>query len=246
MNTHIVAGAALLAILLAGCGEDSSTTRRPPAPDPTLVVPTPSPDPADFVDTVDNPYFPLAPGTRWVYEVTSEEGNQRIVVHVTDQTKVVAGVPVTVVRDTATAADGAVLEDTFDYYAQDTSGNVWYFGEDTKAYDGKKVSTEGSWETGVDGGQAGILMLADPQPGDAYAQEYYKDVAEDQGKVLAVDATASVPFGDFTDLVQTEDTTPLEPDVLEQKYYARGIGIVMEKDITGGDEVVRLLRMTTP
>ncbi len=130
-------------------------------------VPTPEPDPADFVATIDNPYLPYLPGTRWVYRNTSSEGDERIVVTVTHRTRVVQGVRTTVVRDTVTDENGEVVEDTFDWFAQDTAGNVWYFGEDTTAYEEGKPTREGSWEAGVDGAQAGIVMLADPRPGDS-------------------------------------------------------------------------------
>ena len=142
--------------------------------------------------------------------------------------------------------EGDLTEDTFDWLAQDVDGNVWYFGEDTTAYDEGKPTTEGSWEAGVDGAQAGIVMLADPRPGDRYPQEYYKGEAEDRAEVLAVDAKVDVPFGSYTDMVKTSDTTPLEPDVEEHKYYAKGVGLVYEENIRGGDDRGRLVSMRTP
>jgi hypothetical protein len=228
-------------------GASSATPSPPMSSDSTasLQVPTPTPNPADFVRGVDNPFLPLPPGTRWEYDVTSSDGREIDIVEVTRQAKVVAGVTTVVVRDTVRDAHGAVLEDTFDWYAQDRAGNVWYFGEATKAYEGGSVNTEGSWEAGVKGAQAGIIMLAHPQPGDTYQQEYLRKVAEDRARVLAVDARATVPFGTFTGVVQTADSTPLEPAILEHKFYARGVGVVLERDVRGGDEVVRLVRMTT-
>jgi hypothetical protein len=257
--------AATLALLATGCADDTTTTpstdgtgtptpsaassASSPAGSPVGLpteVPTPHLDPADFVAGVDNPYLPLVPGTRWVYDSTSPDGDERIVVVVTDRTRVVDGVRATVVHDRATSPDGTVLEDTFDWYAQDVDGNVWYLGEDTTAYDGGKASTEGSWEAGVDGAMAGVALPGNPQVGDAYAQEYYAGQAEDEGEILALDEKVTVPAGVFTDLVQTKDTTPLEPGLVERKYYARGIGVVFEETVKGGDEVVRLVRTTTP
>ena len=241
------AGAALLLVptvlvVLAGCGS------APKEIDPTgvdeLVIPTPDPDPQDFMEGIDNPYLPLVPGSVWKYTNSSPEGDETIVVTVTDQTKVVAGITATVVHDVAKDPTGKVLEDTYDWYAQDTAGNVWYLGEDTTAYDGRKTSKEGSWEAGVDGAEAGLAMPAEPRVGDGYAQEYLKGVAEDRGEILATDATVSIGYGDYDDVVPTEDTTPLEPDLVEQKYYAPGVGVVMEKTVQGGEELVELVEFT--
>jgi hypothetical protein len=236
-------GAALLVLaVLAGCGS------APKEIDPTgvdeLVIPTPDPDPEDFVEGIDNPYLPLVPGSVWKYTSTSPEGDEAITVTVTDETKVVAGVTATVVHDVAKDEKGTVLEDTYDWYAQDAAGNVWYFGEDTTAYDGQLSTKEGSWEAGVDGAEAGLAMPAEPRVGDGYAQEYYEGVAEDRGEVLATDATVTIGYGDYDQVVRTEDTTPLEPDLVEQKYYAPGVGVVMEKTVAGGDELVELVAFT--
>lgn len=195
---------------------------------------------------IDNRYLPLVPGTRWVYEDISSDGREKIVVTVTHETKDIQGVTATVVRDTVTAEDGTLVEDTHDWYAQDTSGNVWYLGEYTEAYENGKTSTAGSWQVGKDGATAGIAMLRDPDVGDAYAQEHYAGEAEDRGEVLALDASAEVPFGSYDTLVKTEDTTPLQPEVVEHKYYAKGIGFVYEEKLSGGDDRVRLVEMTRP
>lgn len=233
---------------LAGCGSDAGDDSTEPAAAPRVPseVPTPTPDPDDFVDTIDNPYLPYEPGTRWVYENASSEGDERIVVTVTAQTRMVQGVRTTVVRDTVTDEDGKVVEDTYDWFAQDTAGNVWYFGEDSTSYEDGKASKEGSWEAGVDGAQAGIVMLADPRPGDRYQQEFYEGEAEDRAEVLAVDAEVTVPFGSYTEMVKTADTTPLEPEVEEHKYYAEGVGFVYEEKVRGGDDRGRLVSMDTP
>jgi hypothetical protein len=188
---------------------------------------------------IDNPYLPMKPGTRWVYR----EGRQRDVVRVTHRTKrVAAGIVARVVRDTATEG-GQVVEDTFDYYAQDAKGNVWYLGEATTEYkDGKPVSTEGSWEAGVDGAEAGIIMLAHPRVGRRYREEHYPGHAEDAAKVLSRDEQVEVPYGHFTRVLMTKNFNPLEPKVLEYKFYARGIGPVLEIGVSGTRDLAELVR----
>jgi hypothetical protein len=233
---------AALLVVLSACG--SAPPKSPPSGVDGLVIPTPTPDPADFVARIDNPWLPMTPGRTWVYRTTSSDGVQTDTVTVLAETKVVAGVTATVVHDLATDEDGAKVEDTYDWYAQDSAGNVWYFGEDTTAYENGKASTEGSWEAGVDGAQAGIVMLATPRVGDGYQQEFLEGTAEDRARILSLTATATSPAGDFADTVLTEDTTPLEPGLVERKYYARGVGTVREEYITGGDEVVVLLSHT--
>jgi hypothetical protein len=182
-------------------------------------------DPADFVAVIDNLYWPMARGMTTVFEGDRE----RIVVEVTDEVKVVLGVPTTVVRDRAYDGDDRLIEDTFDWYAQDRWGNVWYFGEDTTEFrNGKPVSTAGSWEAGVDGALPGIVMLADPMVGDVYRNEYLAGEAEDLAKVLDVGGSITVPAGAFSETIVTEDWTPLEPGQLEHKTYAPGVGLVAE------------------
>jgi hypothetical protein len=237
----VVAVAAVGLFLIARDGDDPeavSATERPSSPSPSV-------EPARFTSQVDNPFLPLVPGTRWVYEGDTEDGRERIVVEVTGETRRIMGVDCVVVRDTVTL-DGEVTEDTFDWYAQDDAGAVWYFGEDTTAFEDGVPSKEGSWEAGVDGAEPGIAMEADPQVGDAYRQEYLAGEAEDHGEVLSLDEHAAVPFGTFDHVLMTEDTTPLEPDVVEHKYYARGIGVVLEVDVAGGSERVELVELTGP
>src|SRR4051812_31676439 len=243
-TTAKVAALTAALLLAAGCG--SSTTSKASAdPKPATVdgvtVPTPSPDPADFTDVVDNPWMPLRPGMVWTYTSTGDEGDEKDVVTVTDQTKVVAGVRTVVVHDVVHDARGELVEDTWDWFAQDRDGNVWYFGEDTTAYEKGKASTEGSWEGGKKGAQAGVAMLAQPDVGDAYAQEYRKGVAEDRGRILSTTAQHTGPAGSWSGLVRTEDTTPLEPGLVENKYYARGVGVVHEATLAGGREEVELV-----
>ena len=205
---------------------------------------TPEIDPLNFVDVIDNPWLPYIPGTTWIYEGETEDGMERIVVEVTDDTREIMGVECTVVRDRV-YLDGELIEDTFDWFAQDLEGNVWYFGEITfELEDEEIVSLEGSWEGGRDGAWPGIVMMAAPAVGDYYRQEMLLGEAEDMGEVLAVDAAVSVEYGEFEDCIQTRDFTPIEPDALEYKYYAYGVGFVLEEK---PEEEIRieLIEMTT-
>ncbi|HSK47967.1 MAG TPA: hypothetical protein VLA05_08200, partial [Coriobacteriia bacterium] len=159
-----------------------ATTQPKAAIPPTGTVYAPNLDPADFVTSVTNPYFPLKPGDRWVYSAETEEGTEENEVVVLDETRSILGLDALVVHDIV-RVDGEVTEDTFDWFAQDRDGTVWYLGEDTKEMaNGEVVSTEGSWEAGVDGAQAGVVMQADPAPGPWYWQEFYEGQAEDQAR----------------------------------------------------------------
>ena len=206
----------------------------------------PTIDPASFVEAVDNAYLPLVPGTRWVFEGSGDAEGEVDTVTVLDETRVVMGVNCIVVRDEVTL-DGEPVELTDDWYAQDADGNVWYFGEETAEYeDGEVVSTDGSWEAGVDGAQPGIVMPADPVIGVAYRQEYYAGEAEDMGRAVEVGQQLEVPAGSFEEVLVTEDWTPLEPDVLERKFYAPGVGQVAERQVEGGSSAFELVEYTTP
>jgi hypothetical protein len=204
-------------------------------------------DPANFTTRIDNPYWPMAPGSRWVYRETDPNGpEQRVEVTVTHRTKRVAGVEARVVHDVVTRR-GAVVENTYDWYAQDRAGNVWYLGESTREYvNGKVASTAGSWEAGVDGAQAGVVMPADPRVGMSYRQEQYAGHAEDRARILSLDEQAEVPFGRFRGVLMTKDYTPLEPDVLEHKFYARGVGPVLVLSLSGGGGREELIRFHSP
>jgi hypothetical protein len=197
--------------------------------------------PSDFVDGVDHPYFPLRPGSSWVYEGTADGASERIEVLVTPERRQVMGISAVVVRDTVTA-DGELVEDTFDWYAQDREGNVWYLGEATKEYeDGRVTSTDGSWEAGVDGALPGVVMPARPEVGDAYRQEYYRGEAEDLAEVVRAGDRARVPFGEVGDLLVTKEWNPFEPRTIEEKSYARGVGLVLEVKTAGGEGRVELV-----
>lgn len=200
-------------------------------------------DPADFVAGIDNEYFPLTPGTTFIYQGETEEGIERIEDYVTHQSREILGVTCTVVRDKVWV-DDELVEETFDWYAQDKEGNVWYFGEDSKEYEnGVVVGTEGSWEAGVDGAKPGIIMEGNPRIGDSYRQEYYEGEAEDMGEVLSLNESVSVPYGSFENCLKTKDWTPLEPGIVAHKFYAPGVGLVLE--IEAGLERVELVDITT-
>jgi hypothetical protein len=203
-------------------------------------------DPNNFVAGGDNPFFPLTPGLRYSYVAETADGVETNEVEVTHDTKVILGVTTTVIRDKV-FLDGSLIEDTFDWYAQDKQGNVWYLGEDTKEYEnGVPVSNAGSWEAGVNGAQAGIIMLANPKIGDQYYQENAPGVVEDQGKVLGLKETVTVPFGTYTNCLVTAEWTPIEPGNRAFKYYARGVGLVLEIVPHKGRERVELVGFSTP
>lgn len=250
----LAVGPALVLASVAACSDDSTGDTAPEASaadvaplidvgddgdyDPVL-------DPADFVAEVDNPYFPLPAGSTRTYEGTDEDGAvEEVEVEVLEETRDVLGIAATVVRDTVTV-DGELVEDTYDWFAQDVDGNVWYLGEDVRDYeDGEVVSTDGSFEAGVDDARPGIVMPADPQVGDAYRQEYDPGNAEDVAEVVAVGESVTIGLGTFEDVLVTEDWNPLEPEVLERKSYAPGIGVVYEEKVQGGAGEVELIAST--
>ncbi len=231
----------LVAVLAAGCGGSSEE-----AENPANTPYTPDIDPADFAasTTVDNPFFPLAPGTTFLYEGEEDGESVRVEDFVTHDTRQVLGVTCVVVRNREWV-DGELAEETFDWYAQDNDGNVWYFGEASEEYDGGEVSTAGSWEAGVDGAKPGVIMLASPLAGMWYRQEFYEGEAEDVGEVLHMRGSATVPHGSFSGLLVTREWTPLEPGVVEHKYYAPGIGLVLEEAVKGGTARIELVDVTT-
>ena len=256
------AGLVPLAVL-AACGDDAATGRDGPTTTASTTAPTGAPlgadavidpgdggryaprlDPADFVDVIDNPYLPLLVGSRWVYEGDSDGRPERIEVVVTDERRRIDGIVATVVRDTV-HVDGELVEDTYDWFAQDREGNVWYLGEASNDYEGGvNISREGSWEHGVDGAIGGIVMLADPTVGDAYRQEFLAGEAEDLGEVIKVGETLTTGLDTYTDVIVTEDWTPLEPEVVEHKWYAPGIGKVYGTHERGPSGTIELVSFT--
>ena len=246
---HIQAIAIALVLLTAGCNSNTNSNTNanaaadraqsstgsgsqadlPQGSEPVKL------DPADFTTRIDNPYWPMAPGDKWVYREIDSDTEQRVEVTVTNQTRQIAnGIEARVVHDVVTE-DGQLVEVTDDWYAQDKAGNVWYLGEDTAEYENGKVTTRsGSFEAGVDGEQAGVIMPADPQDGMAYRQEYYKGEAEDKAEVLSTDEQVEVPFGYFQGALMTKDLVPLESKVSEYKLYARDVGPVLTVKTSGG------------
>jgi hypothetical protein len=225
--------------LLIGCANDDQalpdgSSLTAPVVSTAKNVPDFPADPGDFVAEIDSPYLGFERGKTFRYEGETDEGLETIMVEVTHDTKMILGVATTVVHDRV-YLDGELVEDTFDWYAQDIDGNVWYFGEDSKVIDGGVVvSTEGSWEAGVDGAMPGVVMLAEPVVGTKYQQEFAEDVAEDMAKVLSLKKTVEVPYGAFDRCLMTVEWTPLEPGAREFKYYAPGVGLVLELTPSGG------------
>jgi hypothetical protein len=234
--------AAGVAVAVGGGAGDSNA--RPASADNNRGLPQGSEpsvlDPADFTAKIDNPYWPMRPGSRWVFSETDTHGTrQKVVVTVTGKTKMIAnGVKARVIRDVVTES-GTPVEITDDWYAQDKHGNVWYLGEAVRNYEnGKLVDRTGSFEAGVDGAQPGIAMPTNPVPGLSYRQEYYKGQAEDKAAIVTVgEEQVQVPFGFFDkEVLMTRDLVPTELRVRELKFYARGVGplLSMHTDGPGG------------
>lgn len=243
----------------AGCKEDAATERQdaiegckdefdvrsdacekfgPAAYNPEI-------DPSNFVSDIDNPYFPLVPGTTFISEGQTSDGLEHDEFAVTHRTKTILGVRCVEVRDRV-FIDGKLTEDTLDWFAQDVDGNVWYFGENTHELEGGLITTiDGTFTAGVDRAQPGIIMEAHPRVGDFYRQEFDLANAEDFAEVTGLNATATVPVGTFNHCVKTRETTPLEPDLVEEKFYARGVGNILTIDHVTG-EVVKLIKIKKP
>ncbi|MFL5931128.1 MAG: hypothetical protein ACJ75P_07720 [Gaiellaceae bacterium] len=216
----------LAALITAACGGSGESSSLPQGRETVKL------DPGDFSAEIDNPYWPMRPGSRWVYRELDPDGAKRVEVTVLDRTEAIEGIEACVVHDVVSEG-GKVVEDTYDWYAQDGDGNVWYVGEDTKEYEDGKVSAKGSWKAGVDGAQAGIALPGTPEVGQDYRQEYYAGEAEDMGRVLSLDEWVDVPAGTYRPVLMTKDWTPLEPDALEHKFYAKGIGPVLTVSVAG-------------
>ena len=252
-----------LLCLVAGCSSpsgsgsegptsgSSSHSSSPTAGSASALAPlhghySPAIDSKDFVRIVDNPYWPLPAGTGYHFKGvrgTTAQTDDELVLR---QTKQIAGVTCTVVKDIV-AEHGRPVERTFDWYAQDKEGNVWYMGEDSfELKNGHFVKADDSWKTGVNGAQPGIIMPANPRPGDAYRQEYYPPgEALDQARVLRINAHLTVPNGSYRHVLVTSERSPLEPQT-EQKYYARGVGELAEKVVKGHHEAFQLIGVTHP
>jgi hypothetical protein len=219
-----------IAMLVAACGGGGSGSEN--------LLPTGSErvdlNADDFVQQIDHPYWPMAPGSKWVFTATDFKGNtERIEITVTNRKKRIQGIEATVVHDVVTE-NGELIEDTFDWFAQDKDGNVWYLGEDTTEFEnGKPVSKKGSWEAGVKGAQAGIILPGKPEVGMTFREEYLEGEAEDRGEILSLDERVQVAAGSYDNVLMTKDWTRLEPTLLEHKFYARGVGPVLVLGISG-------------
>jgi hypothetical protein len=253
-GTASPSGPAQAAVSLAPTPSSGSTLTPTSSPTPS-VAPTPRPtpdlsgpiDPAKFTATIDNPWLPFVPGTVFTYTGTKDGEAAVDVVTVTARTAVIDGVTCVLIEDRLKLRD-VLEEETVDYYTQDVFGNVWYFGEDTKELDakGRVTSREGTWHAGVDGAVPGVFMEAEPTIGNDYAQEFYKGHAEDHFRVKSLTASVTVPAGSYTGVLLTEEWTPLEPDVLDNKYYVKGIGEVREVAVKGPREELRLVKVDRP
>jgi hypothetical protein len=226
----IAVGAIVGSLTLAGSVRATQST-----PIPVL------PPPGDFVTGIDNKYFPLRPGTTFNFRGTQEGKPRRVSVFVTHRTKTILGIRATVILDQVFVG-GKREEKTLDWYAQDKRGNVWYLGEDSSDFvNGKWVRSDGSWEAGVKGAKAGIVMKANPFVGNVYRQEFYAGHAEDMAKVLSRSASVTVPYGSFEQALETSEWTPLERGVVEHKYYVKGVGNVRTIMVRGGSEEEQLV-----
>lgn len=240
----IAGSLAALTLVAYGGAASANSGATPPSGDPNRGLPQGSEavrlHPADFTTKIDNPYWPMSPGSKWVYRETDTKGTkEKAVVTVTHKTKTIAnGVTARVIRDVV-SEKGRPVEITNDWYAQDKQGNIWYLGEAVRNYKhGKLVDRAGSFEAGVKGAQAGVAMPANPVPGLSYRQEYFQGVAEDKAAVITVgQEQVEVPFGYFNkNVLMTRDLVPTEPKVQELKFYAPGVGplLSMHTDGTGG------------
>jgi hypothetical protein len=223
----------------------ASTTPRPGDLAPIHGTYDPKIDAGNFVAVIDNRYQPYERGARFHFvgvRGKTRQTDDEVVLH---RSKKILGVTCTVVRDTV-SEHGHAVERTYDFYAQDQQGNVWYMGEDAfeRNSAGRFVKASDSWRSGVNGGKPGIIMPADPQPGDAYRQEYYPPgKALDEARVLRLDGALTVPYGSFKHLLVTSERSPLEPQT-EQKYYAPGVGEIAERVVKGHHEQFKLVSLT--
>ena len=261
MSTRPIAPAllALASILALGCGaqdpvQPSSLASVSPAATAvaaqaaagaSAVSDLPPFDPGNFVTGVDNQRFPLPLGRRLIYKGTEDGEPETVITDVTRDHKTILGVSVVVVLDRVFLS-GKLKEKTFDWYAQDRQGNVWYFGEDTKEFEnGRVVSTAGSFEAGEHGAQAGIIMRVHPKLGQITPQEFAPGVAEDKARIIGLDATVTAPYGTVRHCIKTAEFTDLEPDAVEYKLYCPGIGITRERDVRGGTVQTALTRIVS-
>lgn len=239
ISRTVIAGAAALLAATTAAGVTFASTGSSTAR-------SAGPDPSNFNHPQQNPYFPLTPGFLTKFRGTDDGAHFRERVLVTHKTKQIQGIKARVLLDVLRRADGTVAEKTHDWYAADNDGNVWYLGEDTATYnrDGTVRSHGGSWEAGVRGAVAGLIMPADPKPADAYRQEYWPGHAEDQGWVVAAHEKKKVPAGSYRNVVRTYEWSRLEKNVVGLKFYAPGVGPIIDRELGGEDFV--LVSVTQP
>jgi len=242
----------VLSVALSACGSSGSSSQKSATTTPKIAIPRvqtsgasyhPKIDPSQFSTSITNRYWPIKQGTTWTYDGTKDGVPEHVVVTVKPAAKTIMGVRTVTVQDTVTI-NKSLEENTTDWYAQDKQGNLWYFGEDSKDYkNGIVVSTQGTWEAGVDGAQPGIVVKAHPQPGGGtYRQEYRPGVAEDMARVVSVKDAQTVPAGTFSNVLHTLDTDPLNPDKIENKFYAPGVGPVhVKRKGSAHTEEIRLI-----
>ena len=253
-STRTLALILILGLMSPACGDDGSSSPDSGAGQPdsgagqpdASTVPAPfdpsqpyAPviDPADLSPDITHPLFPIPVGATWTYAAVTPDGDERTEISVEAEPVDVNGVAAREVRDTV-YLDDELLEDTRDWFVQDGAGNVWYVGEDTAEYEGGMVvSTAGSWTWGVTDALPGVVMLAEPQVGDTYRQEYLPGEAEDYADVVSLDESVEVPAGSFTGCLKTRDRTVVEPDVVEFKYYCAGVGNVLTEEGDVRDEL---------
>jgi len=218
-----------------------------PSPSPSASPGSLPIDQVNFVAAIDNAWLPFKPGTTMRYRGTKDEEPAIEVFTVTNRTATIDGVRCVVIDDRLFLS-GRLAERTSDYYVQDKDGNVWYFGEDTQELDakGKVISAEGTWHAGVDGAQPGIFMEANPTVGHSYLQGFYKGHAEDHFSVESLNASIKVPYGSFTGALRTREWTPLEPGVIDNKFYVHGVGEVKEVTAKGPLEELSLVSIKRP
>ncbi len=247
-DLRIIASTCAAIGLLAGCSENRAGVPGGTAPfaprvtNAALQAPSLPTDASGWVSGLSNPYLAFERGRVFNYRAMTGEGVETTIIEVTNETKTIQGVVTTVVHDRV-SLNGSLIEDTFDWYAQDNEGNVWYFGEDSKRIDhGVVIGTEGSWEAGVNGARPGIAMLGEPEVGAKYQQEFAAGVAEDMARVRSLSRSVQVSYGAFDNCLQTFEWTPLDRSVREYKYYARGVGLVLTTEDKGSvrDELVSI------
>ncbi len=243
MVRRFIAALAIAGLLGGLAVSISSAGSGTPTPGASIIAYEPVLDPANFVSVIDNPYFPLPVGRTLIYKGIKDGQSQRDRFHVTNRTKVLEGITATAVSDVSTH-HGKLLEKTTDWYAQDNQGNVWYLGENTKAYlPNGHVSREGSWQADVNDAEPGIIMEAQPLVPDAYRQEYLKGHAEDTAWIVGLGRTIKVPYGTLHHSLRSLEFARIEPRVIDEKFYAPGLGIVSERSLTGALEVAELVKV---